>query len=202
MREALEIVMQRSCAGDSQATRTLIHALRPVVHARVAQALRTNPRARGRDPRQEVADLTQEVFLALFKDQSAVLRRWDVDGGLSLKNFVGLVAYRRATNILLSRGTRWRADAVDPERLREQAGAVSLENQLISRSLLKALRAAFRAELKPSAFELFELLLIQQQPISELCEQLNMSSNALYTARSRFLKRARKVLEALEEPDV
>jgi len=50
-----------------------------------------NRSAAGRDVRQEVADLIQEVFMALFADDARVLRSWQPERGLSLDNFVGLV---------------------------------------------------------------------------------------------------------------
>ena len=45
----------------------------------------------GRDIRQEVEDLSQEVFLQLFAEGGRVLATWQPERGLTLLNFVGLV---------------------------------------------------------------------------------------------------------------
>ena len=72
-------------AGDQLALTRLVGALTPVVQARVARTLlaRRPLRASGRDVRQEVEDLTQEIFLALFSRSAHVLRSWRAERGLS-----------------------------------------------------------------------------------------------------------------------
>src|SRR5262245_1194983 len=105
--------IEAALAGDEGAVRQLVDELGPVIQARVARALLR--RASGRSVRQEVEDLTQEVFASLFEDDGRILRAWDETRGLSLKNFVGLVAGRQATSILRSgRTTPWRDDPADP----------------------------------------------------------------------------------------
>ncbi|MEM7674864.1 MAG: hypothetical protein AAF449_02550, partial [Myxococcota bacterium] len=56
----------RALNGDEDTMRRLIRALRPTVQAEVAWTLhRHAPQGRGRDARQELADMVQEVFLSL-----------------------------------------------------------------------------------------------------------------------------------------
>ena len=72
--------------------------LTPVIQARVARTLlaRRSHLGSDRNVRQEVEDMTQEIFLLLFHKGGQVLRSWEAGRGLSLKNFVGLVSERRA----------------------------------------------------------------------------------------------------------
>ena len=94
--------LNAALAGNVHARRELMLKLIPVVQARVARILvRTRP-ASGVAPRQELQDVMQEVFVALFEDDAHALRAWDESRGLSLANFVGLVAERQTVSILRS----------------------------------------------------------------------------------------------------
>src|SRR5262245_51304251 len=98
--------------GDKGAIRALVAALSPVIQARVARALlRRRAASKARDIRQEVEDLTQEVFVALFADGGRTLREWSPSRGLSLLNFAGLVAEREVASIMRSgRRSPWTED--------------------------------------------------------------------------------------------
>src|SRR5262249_2994729 len=80
--------------GDAEGMRRLVAGLMPIVQARVTRGLWRHQRRTGarRDPGQETDDLVQEVFAALFAGGAKTLRAWDPSRGLSLANFVGLVA--------------------------------------------------------------------------------------------------------------
>jgi RNA polymerase sigma-70 factor (ECF subfamily) len=96
--------LSEALAGDARALNRLIAALTPVVQARVARALlaRRALRAGGRNMRQDVEDLTQEIWIALFSNGARVLRSWQAERGLSLENFVGLVSERHVASFLRS----------------------------------------------------------------------------------------------------
>ncbi len=95
-RTDLQDDVQRALGGDEPALSRLVAALTPVIQARVARSLllRRSGAASGRDIRQEVENLTQEIFLVLFADNGKVLRTWQPERGLTLLSFVGLVAER------------------------------------------------------------------------------------------------------------
>lgn len=197
--DPLHATWSAALRDDAAAVRALVAALRPVVHARIARALRNNPQAWKRDPREELADLIQEIFLQLFKDDGALLRRWRPDGGMSIRNYVGLIAYRRATSVLARRVGRWQAEPDDGARLDAAAGSVRIDRAVERRDLLRALVATLRAELSAQQFALFTALVLEERDIAELSAAFAMSPNALYTARSRFLSRARKILAQIDE---
>src|SRR6185503_6782407 len=79
---------------DGLALERLVQLLTPVIQARVARTLyrRRWGRGGGYNVRQDVEDLTQDVFLKLFANDGRVLRSWRQERGLSLENFIGLVA--------------------------------------------------------------------------------------------------------------
>ena len=97
-------LVEQALAGDPAALNRLVAVLTPVIQARVAWTLlaRRFRLAGSRDVRQEVEDLCQDVFLALFARDCRVLRAWKPERGLSLENFVGLVAKCEVLSFLRS----------------------------------------------------------------------------------------------------
>src|ERR1700688_1463911 len=97
-------LVREALGGDQAALARLVSLLTPVIQARVARTLlaRRSHLGRDRNVRQEVEDLTQEIFLLLFLKGGQVLRRWEAGRGLSLKNFVGLVSERHVVSFLRS----------------------------------------------------------------------------------------------------
>jgi DNA-directed RNA polymerase specialized sigma24 family protein len=191
----LEADLARVLAGDAAAVRALVAAFTPVIQARAMRALARRGGKSGRDPRQELGDLVQEVFLVLFRDGAHTLRAWDGAKGLSLLNFVGLVAEREVVRIASSgRRSPWALDPWADADLEEVAGAVeSAEAGAGSRELFDRVCAQLEEELHPRAMELFRMLVVEEVPIPDVCAYSGLSADALYNWRSRLLKRAREI---------
>jgi RNA polymerase sigma factor (sigma-70 family) len=196
-------LLSGALAGDAAATRGLIELLGPVVHARVVRALLRSGsgRKQGRDLRQEIEDFVQEVFTALLADRGRVLRSWDPARGMSLINFVGLVTEHQVASILRSgRRSPWREEATEIEALDRAAGTVDATDRRVhSRELLARLVAGLRAELSPRGFELFQLLIVEERTVENICEQTAMTPDAVYAWRSRIGKVARRLLHEMSE---
>ena len=180
--------------SDGELLRQLILEWMPIVQVRVARILGRWSRAR--DVEQEVADLTQDVFTELFADDARVLRSWDPARGLSLSNFVGLVAERRAGRILSTlRRSPW---TESPEDLTElEIVDVDPTLALESRDFLETLYHHVRASLTPRGLELFELLLVQGEPVEAVCSRTGMTPEAVWAWRSRLVKVVRMLGEEL-----
>jgi DNA-directed RNA polymerase specialized sigma24 family protein len=187
----------RAVAGDAQATRQLIGQLVPVIQARVARCLAQNDARR--NLKEEVRDLTQDVLASLFENGGRLLRAWDPERGLSLANFVGLVARRQALSLLRTRRrSPWAEDPVGDlgPLLPDGDGP---EAQVASREVLEKLLAGLEAELSPLGLELFELLVVQQLEVDEVIARTRMSRDAVYAWRSRLGKLIRQRAAALGE---
>jgi len=184
-----------------EAVRALLHVLTPVIQARVAKALTRRPLA-GRDVRQEVLDLAQEVFVVLFADDGRILRAWDPARGASLKNFVGLVAEREVLSILRSgRRSPFSEDPTEGDVLTERrGGGRDLESDVASRDFATVLLARLEAELSPLGLQIFEALWGRQLSVEETAALLGMSHDAVYAWQSRLKKKARALADALESP--
>jgi RNA polymerase sigma-70 factor (ECF subfamily) len=192
-------LLGRALGGDSLAVRALIAAFTPVIQARAARALVRRTGVRSRDPRQELADLTQDVLLLLFRDDGRILRAWSAERGLSLLNYVGLVAQREVGQIAGSgRRSPWSLDPAEESAMERAAAPVeSAESAVGSRDLVDRLYARLEGELHPSALQLFRLLVVEELPAADVCAMTGLSTDAVYTWRSRLLKRARIVLDEL-----
>ncbi len=188
-------------AGDVAATRLLVGRLVPVIQARVARCLARHgrPGAR-RNLREEVADLTQEVLLSLFAHGGRVLAAWSPERGLSLENFVGLVAQRQALSLL-----RTRRHSPWTEEPTEDLGPLlpdmdTPEGRVTSRQTLAAVLAWLEDTLSPMGLELFDLLVVQDLDAAEVVARTGLSRDAVYAWRSRLEKLIRTRLAVEADP--
>jgi RNA polymerase sigma factor (sigma-70 family) len=188
-------------AGDPAAVHWLVEHLSPVIQARVARALLRRASG-GRSSRQEVEDMTQEVFVALFENGGKVLRSWEPERGMSLANFTGLVAERQVAAILRSgRRSPWTEDPTLSEDLdRPGDDAPDPEDVVASQELLTVLLDRLRAELSPKGLDLFERLYLHEESVEAVCTATGMSADAVYAWRSRLGKLVRTLAaEAMSE---
>jgi RNA polymerase sigma-70 factor (ECF subfamily) len=190
--------IERALSGDRAAQRALLARLAPVIQARAIRILSRRGGATARDPRQEMMDMVQEVFVALLENDGRILRAWRADGGLSLENFVGLVAERQVCSILRTgRRSPWKEEPTEHDDLEDELGPASRESSVLSRDLLEVVLDRLREELSPRMLGLFYALWVDETPVPVICEQLSMQPNAVHAARSRIAKRARAIAAEL-----
>ncbi len=198
----IESSLPQALAGEPSAVREVVAALTPVIQARAGRALGRRGAAHGRDARQELADLTQDVLLLLFRDDARILRAWEPARGLSLLNYVGLVAEREVGHIARSgRRSPWALDPAEDSELDAVASsAASPESAAGSRDLFDRLHERLERELHPRAMDLYRMLVVDDAPIPEVIARSGLSADAVYAWRSRLLKRARQLLLELQPP--
>jgi RNA polymerase sigma-70 factor (ECF subfamily) len=196
---ALATLLERFLAGDRHALRALLDGLAPVIQARAARALARRKGASGRDPRQDLHDMVQEVFLALLDRDARALRAWQRDRGLSLENFVGMLAEQQVAAILRTgRRSPWTDDPTETGALETHVGVADGDlDMIVSRELLQGVLARLREELTPRMLHLFYCLWVDELDVATICEQTGMQREAVYMARSRITHRARAIAEEL-----
>jgi RNA polymerase sigma factor (sigma-70 family) len=190
-RELSPSLIERALARDPVAIRQLVDELSPVIQARVARILVSQrPRARGRDVHQDVEDLVQQVFVALFANDGRVLRQWDPNRGFGLLGYVGRVAECDVLSILRSRRQCPWTEEPTPEEALERDGAPSMnpENDFARREILSAVVQRLREHLSERGFALFQLLVVEERPIENVCAAMDMSPDAVYAWRSRLAR--------------
>ena len=193
-------LVQRALAGDQTALTRLVAGLTPVVQARVARTLlaRRSHLGSGRDVRQEVEDLSQEVFLSLFSRSAHILRSWQAERGLSLENFVGLVAERQVVSFLRSgRRNPWKEDPTSAEDLDTMAPGHGPEEVAASREQLSLLLERLREKLSPLGHQIFMLLFVQEMSVPETMAASGLTADAVYAWRSRLRRVAQQLLAEL-----
>lgn len=190
---------------DPSELEDLVARLTPVIQARVARSLFRRNQVRTRSVRQEVEDLSQEVFVTLFANDAKVLRSWDPDRGLSLANFVGFVAERQVASILRT-GKRnpWQEDPTLTEELDDADPAAGPHDATVSRQILRRLLDRLEEQLSPLGRQLFDLIYLKERSVAEVEGQTGLGSDAVYAWRSRLRRLARRNLCELmseSEPD-
>lgn len=200
----LQAILKRALEGDQAALRSLINAITPVIQKRVARALlkyRQGPSA-GRDVHQEVQDLSQKVFLYLFAKDARVLRRWDPERGLSLLNYIGLVAEFRAMGILRGRRSPWIDEPTLIDELPDQPrSSDNPEQAAASREILGLLLVLLKDRLSAEGWNMFDLLFLQELSPEEVARKTGKSLAAVYKWQSRLRQLAREIFDALSNSD-
>ena len=193
--------VESALGGDRSAMDALVEALAPVVHLRVARAMmRRKRQARGRDLRQDLEDLVQEVFAALFSKEGRALRQWDPVRGLSFTGFVGFLA-EREVGMMMRTGKRnpWTEDPTQDEFLVHLSGSDPHdESRLESRDLLGRVTERLRDRLSPKGRHYFHLMYVENRRVQDIAELTGTTTGALYAWRSRLLKLLRDLKSELE----
>lgn len=195
-------LVEHALSGDVGALRKLVDELTPVIQVRVARALaRSSAAARGnRSIRQELEDLTQEVFVSLLADDGRALRAWDPARGLSLPNFVGLLAQRQVASILRSgKRSPWTEDPADLAELEVGAEPADTALKLESREMLGLLLQRVREELSPRGLELFHRICVEQESVDSIVSTTGMSPDAVYAWRSRLRRLVVRIAGEMSE---
>ncbi len=187
----LKTLDEKIFTGDQAAIALFIDAVAPIIQARVARRLLRSPRAMSGDTRQDVKDLTQDILVYLFGNNAKALRNWDPELGLSLANFVGLIAERRTISALRSgKQNPWREQASEDHEQhedRQHTPDVALQHEDGFNQLMLAMKASVSA----LGWHLFELLYIRDLDIDEVRTQTGLSADALYAWRSRLRRKAK-----------
>lgn len=192
-------LVRSALAGDRAAVRALVSELLPVIRRRAAASLARY----GRNADSDVEDVCQEVLLGLFRGDRAALAAWDPERGLTLAQFVGMLAQRRVISHLRSRASKSpRHTLTEPqnlERLVEQSAANQLGPGDAAHDTFHELADRLRVSLSPQGLEMFYRLYVWEQPTEEITAQLGLSAEAVYQWRSRLKKAAVSALEELRE---
>lgn len=191
-------LVEGALAGDAAHMRELVALLRPFVQVEVAWTLRRfAPAGRNRDPRQETADMVQEVFLALFDRDGRILRAWDPSKGRGLTSFVKLVARHQVVSVLRSnRRCPWTEEPTPVERMELGSGA-SPEALFVEAESARRLVEALREQLSTRSMYLFEELYVEERSVDDVCSDVGMTRDALYAWRTRIKKQLRDIAEKL-----
>jgi RNA polymerase sigma factor (sigma-70 family) len=192
----LRALIEGALSGSSEQAQALVEVMAPIVQVRVARTLwKRHQQARRRDPRQDLEDLVQEVFVALFAEGGRVLRSWDPARGLGFAGFIGFIAEREvAMRMRVMKKNPWTEDPTVSSSLFELSGtAPSLESRLEARDLVAQVLERMSDHLTPMGRHYFQLLWLEERSVQSVAEETGASLDSLYAWRSRLGKLLRQV---------
>jgi RNA polymerase sigma factor (sigma-70 family) len=192
--------LDAALGGHAGAMQALIDDIAPIVHIRVARALsRRRSQARGRDPRQELEDLVQDVFAALFDRGGKALKAWDPGRKLPFGAFVGFLAEREVSmRMRTGRRNPWTEDPTMDQHLVRLTGEATTEAAIMSRDLLARISERLHERLSPRGRQYFQLLFVDNLEIHEVADATGTTPAALYAWRNRLARILRELKEELD----
>lgn len=200
MTEGEELVLvEAALAGRPEAMRRLVSWLMPVIQVRVARALLAGGGGAHRNLAEEVEDMSQEVFTTLFERDARVLRAWRPDGGLSLRNFVGMVARRKVGAILgVRKRNPWYEEPMEGEAVERALPAeADAERQLAASEIVSSALRQTEEGLSERGKQLLTWMIRDGLSHEEIRERTSLSDAAIYQWRSRLSKTLRGHVETL-----
>lgn len=188
-------------ARQPAAVSELVRRLTPAIQRSVTRLLyRAGTEKQGNIP-QEVEDLVQEVFVALFAKSGQTLRRWTPTDSGSLEGFIGMVAQRAVITILRSRRqSPFQLRPQAPEDFaRKPANGAQPEERVAAKDSLVRIAHHLREKLSPEGLQMFYGLFVWEDSIADLSARTGLKPEAIYQWRSRL---KRQVLALCEEEEV
>ena len=201
--------IERVLSNGRPALTKLIKKLIPIIQESIKATLfRHRWQADGRNIQQEIDDFVQDTLISLLNNDAHVLRSWDPDLGLSLASYVRLVAERQVSSALRT-GKRnpWKeSPCIGPSLERATCSrhayisvnlslkSHDIEGQYESKEILATLCSHFEKQLSLLGQTIFTRLYIDEKTINEICDELGMSSDAVYAWKSRLARHARSIL--------
>lgn len=146
-------------------------------------------------------DLTQQVLTAVAK----AIDRWQVDPARgSFRTWLHTIARNLIINALTraapDRATGHADTQVHLHAIPAPDGPTSDQLRLeLRREIFRWAASRVRSEFTPSTWNAFWLSAVQQQDINAVAKQLNLSSGAIYAARSRVMKRLKEKVNEFDE---
>ena len=199
-----ELIRDAVVDREPRAIRQLVVGLTPIIQCHVARFLfRHSKAAAGRNVRQEIEDVTQEVFEKLLLDGGRRLLAWSPEQGSAFA-FFGLLTQRFAINIFESRRRNpWTEFPVEVAALDSRShNDNDLERLVSSRQMLRAVGKRLLSDLSERDQRLFRLKYIYQQNSEAIQMKLNMSRDAYYQACRRLKLRVRAIYRDLYEAEL
>ena len=186
-------LIEEALARRPAAARALVDRLSPVIQKRVNGALIRRQRA----SRQDVLDLTQEVFRILFEDEGKILRSWKPHEGASLEGFIALVTERRIASILASGRKSGHSEFPrSPDTMEGlEHRAASPEARVMDRQELAVVLERLRASMSDRGYEIFNALVVEAHDVSWVMARFGLSRDAVYQWRARIGRLVRTIVK-------
>ncbi len=142
---------------------------------------------------EEIKDLRQNVLLAVFKNDLAGQFNPKI---AHFRTLLRTVIQRKAIDILRQRFDAYKN--LSPEIPDDNQTLEAQWEEEWRQFLLKIANEELRETISNEHYMAFDLYVNQKRPIAEVCEVLGMTSNQVYTIRSRVFKQLQEIVQRLE----
>lgn len=167
--------------GDARLSQAITTLIEPVVRARVKRWRAQMGRARRARLCMDDSDLTQDVLTAFYDRGGRLLRLWNPERGLSLRNWVGFVAQRllikQRMDIRRAQHETLNPDAVET--------ALSDCEPFEARAELTSLLRRLEERASPHALAIFVDTCLGEDA-GAIATRVGISEQAVYAARRRL----------------
>jgi len=142
--------------------------------------------SRGLD-REEAEEVAQQCMVAVSSGIRGFQRRVTFRGWLR-----GMIDHKVSDQLRKHpREVGARTTDFDREQATEDSPVLMWEKQWNRTHLLYCLNQV-RMEIAPMTYQAFDLYVLQERPVKEICERLRMTPNQVYVAKSRVLARLKE----------
>ena len=147
----------------------------------------------------DAEDIRQEVLSVVLRDIGSFQHNGRTG---AFRNWLRTITSNRLREHWRSRKKHRNADGVDIEQLAQKLGDATSDvsriwNKQHDQHMLEHLLLRISKQFKPESVSAFRLVAIEQQPIEQVSEELNLTINAIRIAQSRILRALRKAGEGL-----
>lgn len=142
----------------------------------------------------DASDLVQEVFLILMRK----LPEFDYDPAQRFRGWLRTITLNKARDLQRAharRASNGRAEGV--ERVAVESCADLFEETEYRGFLVKRALRLMRTEFQPQTWQACWMHVAEGRPAAEVAQELGITPNAVYIAKSRVLRRLREELDAL-----
>jgi len=145
----------------------------------------------------QLADVVQEVFVLLWKDDMAILRRFDPGRG-TLGAYLWRIAQHVALRMVRPKGVA-EVPLLGEEPPAGVAGGGQPQLRVDAKEELEVLFAELAAEIDDLDRTLIERRFVEEQSTELICAELRLSSAAFYQRISRLKKLIKETAQRLDE---
>ena len=136
--------------------------------------------------RDESEEIAQQCMMAISSGIQKFQRRVSFRGWLRR-----MIDNKVADQLRKHREGAARTVDLDREQTREDSPVLVWERQWNRTHLLYCL-SQVRGEIAPITYQAFEMYVLREMPVKDICEKLDMTANQVYVAKSRVMARLKE----------
>jgi RNA polymerase sigma-70 factor (ECF subfamily) len=142
---------------------------------------------------QDAADVVQEVFVVLVRK----LPEFAYDPGQSFRGWLRTVLHNKWRNFRRQRERLSAGAAAELDQLAGPEEPLELEETEYRQHLIQRALQLLQAEFQPTTWKAWWEYVVCGRPVADVAQELGISTNAVYLAKSRVLGRLRAELDGL-----